>query len=145
MGGVDHAVADESGHRDAGGIDEYFQCCLLRGLGCRLFGIVFITGRAVSGHRGVGLTDVGLVVRCCVVERCCVAVCLTVMRCGGVGWCGGAVGAAAVAGEVVAGEALDVGEGGDAASTWGAWVIRTESLGDECRDSLRQMHALFGG
>lgn len=35
-------------------------------------------------------------------------------------WCGGAVGGAALAGEVGAGEALDVGEGGDAASAVGA-------------------------
>ena len=165
MSGVDHAEADEPGNRDAGGIDEYFQRRLLCGLGCRLFGIVLIAGRAASGHlcvglagvgqilRGclaclshtcvshtcVGLAGVGLVERCCVVEWCCVAVCF------GLGWCGGAGGVSAVAGEVGAGEALDVGEGGDAASAVGAWVIGTESFVDECGDALGEVEALFGG
>ncbi|GAB41587.1 hypothetical protein GOSPT_137_00080 [Gordonia sputi NBRC 100414] len=121
---------------------------------------MLIAGRAASGHRVVGLAGVGqillgclvcvshtcvgiagvgLVERCCVVEWCCVAVCF------GLGWCGGAVGGAALAGEVGAGEALDVGEGGDAASAVGAGVIGTESFVDECGDALGEVEALFGG
>ncbi|SKX67259.1 Uncharacterised protein [Mycobacteroides abscessus subsp. abscessus] len=50
-----------------------------------------------------------------------------------------------MAGEVGAGEALDFGEGGDAASALWAWVVRTESFVDECGDALGEVEALFGG